>query len=1148
VVLCWVGFILTICFFFSLVVDEKSRTGFVKLVNRMVVLLSRARLGSYILGNVGYFESKMPDHWAKTFEMLQSPADTDSEAVASSDVFSGIRTGASIPLCCPLHRNITHQVATAAGLRTGFCTEVCHTALICGHECSLKCHWPGDKHNDKCVQSIESPCDRHAGKLECHDVFGNAVGVPFDTNHESIVKYFKCPTKVELQLPCGHSESLPCWEEAKIVSGERPWPRCGKPSPTPYTFPSCGHTIPVSCHELNDFRKNPTHTQCERDEDYAPPCGHVKRMKCFMKEKYDNGDLVFTCSETESAKLPRCGHIRKLRCGVAREMERWSGKQCEEIGKVQEGVVYGPQDHICNKNVTVSRLCGHDMKLPCNEAFLKSHSMPACRVLVDARNNCGHACKLICTDFRALGGATIPEGTHVFKEGQVPPRSTLIVNAPRCTEFVQLERRCGHVEEIQCHLVNSVFDGCVVDVDIKSPLCGHDLKVPCCWKVPHSLWPDETYALIGEERLLSNEVVAGRVYSSVSGDLEKALKKCRRTRDVELQCGHVKTIKCCMLLDTLRPGRYEDAKCEQTVSLELECGHKMNVPCFQRRFCQTGRASVACTEMTVQDCWNHALCGKSLQVACGFRGTAACKIKSLWTCPAGLHSYEINHCVTGAPLDCPGCSMARIDKAISGVCKFTEPEVLQRIFQGIPNIQWCDAKERNGAYLQREGELLSRYKGWLDSPQRDIWARPVFKFHRVAIFKVLKGKKEEALDSFNSHVLINQAFNGIHVTPLTAENLTHLSANSSSTIPLTLFVGFVSMTRTKKLGKDSVPKKRNEKRQLVISLRKDFYDSLLFTDQKGFKSLIVWEPFPLVEVCKVTLTPDQLLALLKSFSGPPVPDLEPAAIRYQPPPNGLTLSVPVENSPPDTDDDVDDDDSYRDDKNSQALHEQLFGTILEGFDVDLKWSGGISSNGAISTGQEKDLLQKMQFATPEAAPFSAIKMLRTLMGSKSSDRILHLLAAAEMLGRDQEKARESLVAYLKESMAKGLLLHPWALIVAARLETSSSKQLLSIYLQTFPLQERYLTHEEIDQCRSSDVDSDDGSTDASEGGDRLQQEWDQFKADYPHEARSDSTEKLLNLVGLRKVKMEVLRLWKYALQMRTLDEDVRNKNMSTLVR
>lgn len=37
----------------SLVTDSKSKTPFVKLQNRMVVLLSRARIAMYIVGNLG---------------------------------------------------------------------------------------------------------------------------------------------------------------------------------------------------------------------------------------------------------------------------------------------------------------------------------------------------------------------------------------------------------------------------------------------------------------------------------------------------------------------------------------------------------------------------------------------------------------------------------------------------------------------------------------------------------------------------------------------------------------------------------------------------------------------------------------------------------------------------------------------------------------------------------------------------------------------------------------------------------------------------------------------------------------------------------------------------------------------------------------
>ena len=87
----------------SLVVDENSKTGFVKLVNRMIVLLSRARLGLYILGNVGYFEKDPPKHWAETFCLLQGPSqsDTDESLIPSSASMVSLkpRTGREIGEC-----------------------------------------------------------------------------------------------------------------------------------------------------------------------------------------------------------------------------------------------------------------------------------------------------------------------------------------------------------------------------------------------------------------------------------------------------------------------------------------------------------------------------------------------------------------------------------------------------------------------------------------------------------------------------------------------------------------------------------------------------------------------------------------------------------------------------------------------------------------------------------------------------------------------------------------------------------------------------------------------------------------------------------------------------------------------------------------
>ncbi|KAL3917663.1 MAG: hypothetical protein SGILL_004608, partial [Bacillariaceae sp.] len=117
----------------SLVVDENSKTAFVKLVNRMVVLLSRARLGMYVLGNLAYFQNErnVPKHWQNTLELLEQNGKSDSKSqdVAVEDLYCGPCSGSSLPLCCPIHRKVSAEASAAKDLKLGFCTEPCGEQL-----------------------------------------------------------------------------------------------------------------------------------------------------------------------------------------------------------------------------------------------------------------------------------------------------------------------------------------------------------------------------------------------------------------------------------------------------------------------------------------------------------------------------------------------------------------------------------------------------------------------------------------------------------------------------------------------------------------------------------------------------------------------------------------------------------------------------------------------------------------------------------------------------------------------------------------------------------------------------------------------------------------------------------------------------------
>jgi len=436
----------------SLVVDENSRTAFVKLVNRMVVLLSRARLGMYILGNTAYFEQHgIPQHWRNTLKLLQEPNSNDSSGIAveQNGLYVGSRSGHKILLCCPVHRSIQKLATTAVELRTGFCTETCGALLQCGHPCSLPCHWPQMTHNKRCTANLDSPCTRHTGKIPCHRAYQHSKGAPPVTAHDSILEFYQCPHVVDLVLTCGHVVRNPCWEESKVVSGLLPWPNCDELSPTPYTFASCGHSREVTCSELETFMENPTSVKCQQDAVYDPPCGHEQAMKCWEKAEVVDGLRGFSCFRNEMVRLPRCGHEHSLHCGAARKVEQWTGKSCQEVGQVLEGESYGPQEFPCKIQVSLILRCGHILRLQCGVAFAESNSLHTCREKVKSRHpGCGHPCMLECVNATALKHEQIPDPVEVFKEGEVSVLPFVHSHIPNCTESVKLIRKCGHVKSV----------------------------------------------------------------------------------------------------------------------------------------------------------------------------------------------------------------------------------------------------------------------------------------------------------------------------------------------------------------------------------------------------------------------------------------------------------------------------------------------------------------------------------------------------------------------------------------------------------------------------------------------------------------------------------------------------------------------------
>jgi len=1133
----------------SIVVDESSRTGFVKLKNRMVVLLSRARLGLYILANGGFLgnQSSVPKHWNRTLELLEAPGNNDcsSTSVKTSDLYTGQRYGPAIPLCCPVHRHVTMTASSADSLRAGFCTELCQAPLSCGHPCSLRCHWPKSNHNKNCAVSLDSPCQRHGGTISCHQAFLHSSKLPSQTDYQSVLSFYRCPKQVELSLPCGHIERLPCWEELEITQGKRSSPVCNLQSPNLYTFLSCGHTRTVTCAEMKCYTETPSSVRCEQEGDYEAPCGHKKRMKCWEIDQILSGSKIFDCREKVSEVLPRCGHKHKLLCGVARSLLQWTGENCSEIGRIYEGQSYGPRDYTCNKKATIVRECGHNLELSCSEAFSRVLSLPPCRTQVKTRHPaCGHHCTVACSDIKVLKNATVPDSVQEYVEGSLPSYPAIPIPLPQCNEKVPLVRKCGHTHAIVCSEVRKPLQSCTKTVKLKSPMCGHVCDVVCnqASEFQKEIWSTETFSVLCNERKIQQNADSLRDVAQMRDEVVAAFRQCRDRTTVVLGCGHFKDVTCAEFISSRIS--MDSLNCTHPVSVRLACDHVVEATCAEFQKYEAGRMQLTCTDTRPEKCWNFDVCHQILQVNCSFNGIAACGQLVPWTCSSGQHTFSIKQCVDGTPQECPRCSFDALQTAIQ------EPrpiDVLRMasMFECLPAGS-MELLSEDKHFAIKERRLLQQYQGFVENfPD---WDRPLFALQRIPCFRHLKNNEKSS--TFDPKLFVKNAasMHGIICKVLTEANLLKL-AETVNKGEVTLLFGFASLARTKVNCSKSLPPKK-KRGAMLHTLLNDSYDSLLYTE-RGFTNLVVWDPYPMVALVRISVTKEQLFGLAASASKNfgTLPSLNPSSISYKLPPHDIVTRFALYDSKRDGENNDDDDD---DDSDAASLqHEQdervnraLFGTVLEGFQVDLDWSGGICSAGVLDQNVELDLMEKMQFANSNASPFKALQLLAKLLSQvdEKESALLHLLLAAEMIDHDPERAKENLQHFVTLSRkSNSTRIHPWSLIVAARLgEPTSAEKILETFLALFPSQKHILLESELQLvCGDSSE-----KPDAGPGWPELL--WDRWRGlqeRYPVETRSDSMEELLALTGLRKVKEEALRIWNSALQLRKMDPEARTKNI-----
>ena len=349
--------------------NKDEKVGFIKIVNRACVALSRARKGFYCIGNFGLL-SKHSDIWKKIVTDLK----------ASSSI------GNVLPVVCQIH-NDEISVKTAEDFNTkvpmGGCQRPCAVRLKCGHACPLACH-PSDR--DHVEFRCQKPCEKkrarcdHTCPKRCWEVCeqnceievekelpicGHTMLVRCDTNPVML----KCQKRCEKDLSCGHrcqskcGES--CTEKCREIVKKTDWP--------------CGHLVSIACSATPNDCFHPCEATLECGHPCSGTCGECRMGRIHKRCKLHCGRVLIcshSCMSRCKESCPPCSAKCENLCGHSECPEK-CGEPCTPC---HEECLWNCPHHACAKKC--SEMCERPR---CNE--------PCNQVL-----SCGHDCCGLCKE------------------------------------------------------------------------------------------------------------------------------------------------------------------------------------------------------------------------------------------------------------------------------------------------------------------------------------------------------------------------------------------------------------------------------------------------------------------------------------------------------------------------------------------------------------------------------------------------------------------------------------------------------------------------------------------------------------------------------------------------------------------------------
>ena len=349
--------------------NKDEKVGFIKIVNRACVALSRARKGFYCIGNFGLL-SKHSDIWKKIVTALKG----------SSSI------GNVLPVVCQIH-NDEISVKTAEDFNTkvpmGGCQRPCAVRLKCGHACPLACH-PSDR--DHVEFRCQKPCEKK--RARCDHTCPKRCWEVCEQN---------CEIEVEKELPiCGHTMLVRCdtnpvmlkcqkWCEKDLSCGHRCQSKCGESCTekcreiVKKTDWLCGHLVSIACSATPNDCFHPCEATLECGHTCSGTCGECRMGRIHKRCKLHCGRVLIcshSCMSRCKESCPPCSAKCENLCGHSECPEK-CGEPCTPC---HEECLWKCPHHACTKKC--SEMCERPR---CNE--------PCNQVL-----SCGHDCCGLCKE------------------------------------------------------------------------------------------------------------------------------------------------------------------------------------------------------------------------------------------------------------------------------------------------------------------------------------------------------------------------------------------------------------------------------------------------------------------------------------------------------------------------------------------------------------------------------------------------------------------------------------------------------------------------------------------------------------------------------------------------------------------------------